>query len=139
MPPPLGSSHLRMARAGAIARLARGIRPDAIIERYHNFGGEAIRSAADLERSRRCSRSTRRSIDYRGSSKALLDRALLVEPMRRWRERLCALADVIVTPNAAILPPGIPADRDPRPRMGRRHRAVPAGRGRPGPVRAAGA
>ena len=34
-----------MPRAGAIARLARGIRPDAIVERYHNFGGEAIRSA----------------------------------------------------------------------------------------------
>jgi glycosyltransferase involved in cell wall biosynthesis len=31
--------------------------------------------------------------------------------MRRWRERLCSLADVIVTPNAAILPPGIPAER----------------------------
>ena len=44
MPPPLGSSHLRMTRAGAIATLARAIRPDAIIERYHNFGGEAIRS-----------------------------------------------------------------------------------------------
>jgi glycosyltransferase involved in cell wall biosynthesis len=31
--------------------------------------------------------------------------------MRRWREHLCALADVIVTPNAAILPAGIPAER----------------------------
>ena len=40
MPPPLGSPHLRWPRAGAIARLARGIRPDAIIERYYNFGGE---------------------------------------------------------------------------------------------------
>ncbi|HEX9366004.1 MAG TPA: glycosyltransferase, partial [Vicinamibacterales bacterium] len=49
MPPPLGSSYLRMARAGAIGKLARGIRPDAIIERYHNFGGEAIRSAAALD------------------------------------------------------------------------------------------
>jgi glycosyltransferase involved in cell wall biosynthesis len=31
--------------------------------------------------------------------------------MRRWRERLCASADVIVTPNAAILPPSVPASR----------------------------
>jgi glycosyltransferase involved in cell wall biosynthesis len=31
--------------------------------------------------------------------------------MRRWRERLCSLADIIVTPNAAILPSGIPAER----------------------------
>jgi glycosyltransferase involved in cell wall biosynthesis len=28
--------------------------------------------------------------------------------MRRWRDHLCALADVIVTPDAAILPPGVP-------------------------------
>jgi glycosyltransferase involved in cell wall biosynthesis len=50
-------------------------------------------------------------VDYAGSSKALVDRALIVQPMRRWRERLCSLADVIVTPNAAILPGGIPAER----------------------------
>src|SRR3954467_15532218 len=43
LPPPLGSPHLRLLRANAVARLARGLRPDAIIERYHNFGGEAIR------------------------------------------------------------------------------------------------
>ena len=28
--------------------------------------------------------------------------------MRRWRERICAHADLIVTPSAAILPPGTP-------------------------------
>jgi glycosyltransferase involved in cell wall biosynthesis len=50
-------------------------------------------------------------IDYAGSSKAFLDRALLVRPMRRWREHLCALSDVIVSPNAAILPAGIPAEK----------------------------
>jgi glycosyltransferase involved in cell wall biosynthesis len=110
MPPPFGSPHLRMARAGTIARLAHAIRPDAIIERYHNFGGEAIRAApavnavAVLE-------VNAPVIDHAGSSKALLDRALLVEPMRRWREHICALADILVTPNAAILPPGIPQQR----------------------------
>ena len=36
--------------SGAIATLARGIRPDAIVERYHNFGGEAIRLARRLGR-----------------------------------------------------------------------------------------
>jgi glycosyltransferase involved in cell wall biosynthesis len=49
-------------------------------------------------------------IDHPGSRKAWLDRALLVRPMHRWRQRLCALADVIVTPNVAILPTSIPAD-----------------------------
>jgi glycosyltransferase involved in cell wall biosynthesis len=31
--------------------------------------------------------------------------------MRRWRERLCARADLIVSPSAAILPPSVPRDR----------------------------
>jgi len=110
MAPPFESPHFRLLRSGAIDRLVRGIRPDAIIERYHNFGGEAIRFArgagavAVLE-------VNAPVVDYPGSSKALIDRALLVEPMRRWRERLCAAADIIVTPNAAILPPGVPPQR----------------------------
>ncbi len=110
LPPPFGSSHLRMARCGAIAELARGIRPDAIIERYHNFGGEALTLAQGLN-AVAVLEVNAPVVDHAGSSKALLDRALLVQPMRRWRERLCSLADLIVTPNAAILPPGIPAER----------------------------
>jgi glycosyltransferase involved in cell wall biosynthesis len=110
MPPPFGSPHLRLARSGAIARIARGIRPDAIVERYHNFGGEAIRSAAAVN-AVAVLEVNAPVIDHMGSSKALVDRALLVEPMRRWREHLCALADVIVTPNAGILPAGIPGER----------------------------
>jgi glycosyltransferase involved in cell wall biosynthesis len=99
-----------MARSGAIAQLARAIRPDAIIERYHNFGGEAIRLASSLH-AVAVLEVNAPVIDYAGSSKALLDRALIVQPMRRWRERICSRADIIVTPNAAILPRGIPADR----------------------------
>ena len=110
MPPPLGSPHLRLLRSGAIATLARGIRPDAIIERYHNFGGEAIRLARTLG-AVGVLEVNAPVIDYPGSTKAMLDRALLAEPMRRWREHLCERADVIVTPNAAILPPSIPAAR----------------------------
>ena len=110
MPPPLGSTHLRLARTRAIARLARGIRPDAIIERYHNFGGEAIRSAAAAN-AVAVLEVNAPVVDHEGSSKALVDRALLVEPMRRWRDHLCALADIIVTPNAAILPRSVPSER----------------------------
>ena len=110
MAPPLGSSHLRMARSGAIARLARELKPDAIIERYHNFGGEAIRAASALNAVAMLEVNAP-VIDHPGSSKALLDRALLVQPMRRWRERLCTIADVIVTPNAAILPSSVPRER----------------------------
>ena len=110
MAPPLRSTHLRLARSGAIARLARDLRPDAIIERYHNFGGEALRVAPALN-AVSVLEVNAPVIDYPGSSKALLDRALLFQPMRRWRERLCRLADVVVTPNAAIVPPFIPRER----------------------------
>jgi len=110
MRPPLGSSHLRLTRSGAIADLAARLRPDVVMERYHNFGGEAIVTAkatgaiAVLE-------VNAPVVDHPGSRKAWLDRALLVRPMHRWRLRLCSLADMIVTPNSAILPPGVPADR----------------------------
>ena len=109
MPPPLGRSHLRLARSGAIRALARAIRPDAIIERYHNFGGEAIRSAADVG-AVAVLEVNAPVIDHPGSPKALLDRLLLVQPMRRWRDELCRRADVIVTPNAAIIPADIPRE-----------------------------
>jgi glycosyltransferase involved in cell wall biosynthesis len=110
MPPPLGSARLRLLRSARVARLARGIRPDAIIERYYNFGGEAIRLARPLGAVGMLEVNAP-VIDHAGSMKGLLDKALLVQPMRRWREHLCASADVIVTPNAAILPATVPASR----------------------------
>jgi len=109
MPPPLGSSHLRLTRSGAISDLAERLRPDVIMERYHNFGGEAIVAAHSIG-AIGVLEVNAPVIDHPGSRKAWLDRALLVRPMHRWRQRLCALADLIVTPNIAILPPGIPAD-----------------------------
>ena len=109
MPPPFGSTYLRLARSGAIARLAREIEPDAVIERYHNFGGEAIRVAAGVGAIAMLEVNAP-VIDHRGSTKARLDRVLLVQPFRRWRERLCRLADVIVTPDAAILPATVPRE-----------------------------
>ena len=110
LPPPLGSTHLRLARSGAIAKLARDLRPDVVIERYHNFGGEAIRAARPLG-AIAVLEVNAPVIDYPGSRKALLDRLLLVQPMRRWRDRLCRLADLVVTPNPAIVPGWIPRDR----------------------------
>jgi glycosyltransferase involved in cell wall biosynthesis len=50
-------------------------------------------------------------IDYPGSPKRLLDRALLVEPMRRWRDWQCRAADVIVSPSRMILPAWLPVER----------------------------
>jgi glycosyltransferase involved in cell wall biosynthesis len=108
LPPPLGRKELRWANLAAVRALARRIRPEVVIERYYNFGGEGIGAAAEtgaiavLE-------VNAPVIDYKGSAKRLLDRALIVEPMRRWRERICRRSDVIVTPNAGVLPPGTPA------------------------------
>jgi glycosyltransferase involved in cell wall biosynthesis len=108
--PPLGLHQLRWTRAGAVGRIARQLRPDVIMERYYNFGGEAILHARRLG-ARGVLEVNAPVIDHPGSTKAALDRALLVRPMQRWRERLCAAADVIVTPSAAILPAGTPAHK----------------------------
>jgi glycosyltransferase involved in cell wall biosynthesis len=110
MTPPLGAKELRWARAGAVRRIAHDLQPDVIIERYYNFGGEAISAAAGIGATAVLEVNAP-VIDHPGSAKAAIDRALLIEPMRRWRERLCRQADVIVTPSAAILPPGTPRSR----------------------------
>ena len=110
MRPPLGMKELRWMRTGAVTRLARALRPDVVIERYYNFGGEGILAARALGAAGMLEVNAP-VVDHPGSRKAALDRALLVKPMRRWRERLCALADLIVTPSADILPPGTPRDK----------------------------
>jgi glycosyltransferase involved in cell wall biosynthesis len=110
MPPPLGARQLRWMRSSAVRRLARDLRPDVIIERYYNFGGEGIMAAGAIG-ARTVLEVNAPVIDHPGSSKSLIDRALVVEPMRRWRERISATADLIVTPSAAILPPGTPASK----------------------------
>ncbi len=81
---PLGKPALRMMRTFAVDRLIRHVRPDIIIERYHNFGGESLRSAGwhVLE-------VNAPIVDYPNSPKQRLDRALLVEPFRRWRDWQC--------------------------------------------------
>lgn len=108
--PPFGSSRLRWMRSGRILAIAKRLQPDVIIERYHNFGGEGVRAAraigalAVLE-------VNAPVVDYEGSPKRMLDRALLFEPMRRWREWQCSAADLLITPSAAILPVSVPRSR----------------------------
>jgi len=101
--PPFGLRHLRWMHEGAITRLGQQIEPDVLMERYHNFGGEGVLAArrlgvpAVLE-------VNAPVVDYPGSVKSRLDRALVIEPMRRWRDRICRRADLLVTPTADILP-----------------------------------
>ncbi|MGE0702358.1 MAG: glycosyltransferase family 4 protein [Vicinamibacterales bacterium] len=110
MAPALGLRQLRALRAGAVTRLADEIKPDVIMERYYNFGGEGILAARRLGIFSVLEVNAP-VIDYAGSPKALLDRALLIQPMRRWREWQCSTADLIVTPSPKIIPPQVPASR----------------------------
>lgn len=110
MSPPLGARELRWATAGAVARIANDWRPDVIMERYYNFGGEAIAAAAAIGATAVLEVNAP-VIDHEGSAKALIDRALIVQPMRRWRERICSQADLLITPSAAILPADTPASK----------------------------
>jgi starch synthase len=110
MPPPLGRKELRWARTGAVKKIAAQLRPDVVMERYYNFGGEGM-SAASAVGATAVLEVNAPVIDYPGSPKHILDRALLIEPMRRWRQRICARANLIVTPSAAILPPGTPRSK----------------------------
>ena len=110
MTPPFGAKELRWVRAGAVRRLARHLKPDAVIERYYNFGGEGI-AAGHAVGATTVLEVNAPVIDHPGSLKRTIDRALLFQPMRRWRDRLCARADLIVTPASAILPPDTPRSK----------------------------
>jgi glycosyltransferase involved in cell wall biosynthesis len=110
MSPPLGMRHLRGLRASAVARMAYRVGAEAIMERYHNFGGEGIRAAVALN-TLAVLEVNAPIIDYPGSPKAWFDRLLVVEPMRRWRDWQCRHADLIITPTAAIIPAFVPAAR----------------------------
>lgn len=110
MAPPLGLRHLRFLRASAVGGFATRVRAEVIIERYYNFGGEGI-EAARATGALGVLEVNAPIVDYPGSPKTWVDRALVVEPMRRWRDRQCRLADLLITPTAAIVPDFVPADR----------------------------
>lgn len=110
MPPILGRPQLRMLGAARVRHEAERFRPHVVMERYYNFGGEGIRAARHVG-ARSALEVNAPVIDYPGSSKARLDRLLLVQPMRRWREWQCDAADLVITPQVGILPPGLSPSR----------------------------
>lgn len=93
----------RFRARGAVERIAAEVRPEALIERYYNFGGEGVVLAA-----RRGLPSLLEVnspvVDHPGSWKAVLDGLLLVRPMRRYREWLCRQASALVSPLPEIVP-----------------------------------
>ena len=108
--PVLGIRQLRLFSTGRVTKLARELRPDVVIERYYNFGGEGVLAARQVG-ALMVLEVNAPVVDYPGARKRLVDRLLLVEPMRRWREWQCARADLIVTPTAAILPSWVSPDK----------------------------
>jgi glycosyltransferase involved in cell wall biosynthesis len=110
MAPPLGAKQLRWLRTSRVKDLIISLKPQVVIERYYNFGGEGVLSAAAAN-AKTVLEVNAPVIDHPGSAKAIIDRTLLFEPMRRWRDRICARADLIVTPSAAILPDATPPEK----------------------------
>jgi glycosyltransferase involved in cell wall biosynthesis len=110
MAPPFGAKQLRWLRTSRVRDLVSSLKPDVVIERYYNFGGEGVLAAAAVKATTVLEVNAP-VIDHPGSPKAIVDRTLLFEPMRRWREHICARADLIVTPSAAILPESTPPEK----------------------------
>lgn len=87
----------------AVEAIADEVRPAVVMERYYNFGGEGIRAATGrgipslLE-------VNSPVVDHPRSAKAALDAALLVRPLRRYRESLCRQAAALVSPIPEIVP-----------------------------------
>lgn len=94
---------LRFRARAAVERIARAVAPDALIERYYNFGGEGIATAAALGVPSLLEVNSP-VVDHPGSLKRILDSLLLVRPFRRYRERLVALAAALVAPLPEIVP-----------------------------------
>ena len=103
MPPPFGNRRLRLLRSHRVASYARLFKPDVVIERYYNFGGEGILAARNVG-ALVVLEVNAPVVDHPGSLKRVIDRALVIEPMRRWRDWQCRHADLIVTPSAKIIP-----------------------------------
>jgi glycosyltransferase involved in cell wall biosynthesis len=108
--PPLDVRQLRWLRAGRLTALARRLQPDVVIERYYNFGGEGLRAARRVGAAAVLEVNAP-VVDHPGSLKRTIDRALVGEPMRRWREWQCRHADLIVVPSAQIVPAWVPRVR----------------------------
>ncbi|MBI3932560.1 MAG: glycosyltransferase family 4 protein [Acidobacteria bacterium] len=93
----------RFRARAAVERVAAEVRPEAVMERYYNFGGEGVAVAAArgipslLE-------VNSPVVDHPGSLKALLDALALVRPMKRYRERLVRAATALVAPIPEIVP-----------------------------------
>jgi glycosyltransferase involved in cell wall biosynthesis len=87
----------------AVEAIASEVRPAVIMERYYNFGGEGIATAARLGVPSLLEVNSP-VVDHARSVKGALDAALIVRPLRRYRESLCRRAAALVAPIPEIVP-----------------------------------
>ena len=92
--------------APLIMRLARAVRPDAVIERYYNFAGGGMLAARRLGLPALLEVNAL-IVDPPEVCKRRLDDAL-GGPMRRWALAQCRWADRIITPLHTTVPAEIP-------------------------------
>jgi glycosyltransferase involved in cell wall biosynthesis len=98
-----GHRFFRFRAAPAVAALADEVRPDVVMERYYNFGGEGVDAAARA-RVPAVLEVNSPVVDHPGSLKGALDAALLVRPLRRRRESMVRRAAALVAPIPEIVP-----------------------------------
>jgi glycosyltransferase involved in cell wall biosynthesis len=93
----------RFRARGAVSAIAERTRPEVVMERYYNFGGEGLAVARERGLPSLLEVNSP-AVDHPGSVKALLDGAAIVRPLRRYRERLCREATALVAPIPEIVP-----------------------------------
>ncbi len=86
-----------------IKALIDRLKPDVLMERYYNFGGEGI-LAAEASGVPSLLEVNSPIVDHDESLKALLDALLIVRPMRAYRERLVHSARALISPIKEIVP-----------------------------------
>lgn len=90
------------ARPRIDALIAR-LKPDVLMERYYNFGGEGI-LAAEAAGVPSLLEVNSPIVDHDESLKAVIDALLIVRPMRAYRERLVRSASALIAPIKEIVP-----------------------------------
>jgi glycosyltransferase involved in cell wall biosynthesis len=87
----------------AVEAVLKEVRPQVVMERYYNFGGEGIAAAARAGVPSLLEVNSP-VVDHPGSWKARLDALALVRPLRAHRETLCRQAAALVSPLPEIVP-----------------------------------
>src|SRR2546425_7929043 len=83
-----GHRLFRFRARAAVERIIDSVEPQAVMERYYNFGGEGI-LAAEKAGIPSLLEVNSPAVDHPGSLKAALDAAALVRPLRRPRDPRC--------------------------------------------------